>query len=374
MIDLVWNFPLLPGQHEIWSRYLAAAFAECGSQPVESLRPSFRTVEPKLRERAAKWLGYPLSRVWVTCGGHHGTLNALMASGLAGTRVAVEGNTYPGFLDQCWMTKTSVVACLVDDDGIVPEALRELCERKRQELEPVHGIFTMPTVQNPLGFVTPEHRRVAIVEIAREFQLTIIEDDAYGFMEENAPPSYAELAPERTYYVRGLAKSLAPGARTGFLIAPENAAASIEASLRCTASGTDVPQNLAALKMCEDGVLEDLIKAKRQEGRERNKAARAALGRLCAPGAAAAWHVWVRVPEDAEPSDIEAAIKAEEVIVTNGQWCAAAPEYRHGLRIALGGEIERARTLEGVARVAGVLEGFMKQAQRQEMGYTKRTA
>lgn len=371
MIDLVWNFPLLPGQQEIWSRYMAAAFAESASQPVESLRPSFRTAEPALRERAAKWLGYPFSRTWITCGGHHGTLNALMASGLAGTRVAVEGNTYPGFLDQCWMTKTSVVASLIDEQGIVPDALRELCERKRRELEPVHGLFTMPTVQNPLGFVTPESRRVEIVEIARQFQLTIIEDDAYGFMEDNAPASYADLAPERTYYVRGLAKSLAPGARTGFLVAPENAAASIEASLRCTATGTDVPQNLAALKMCEDGAFDEVIKAKRAEGLERNRAARALLGQLCAPGALAAWHLWVRLPEDAEPSDVEGAIKSEDVMVTNGQWCAAAPEYRHGLRIALGGEIDRARMLEGVARVAGVLEGFLKQDMRQKTGYSR---
>lgn len=373
MIDLVWNFPLLPGQQEIWSRYLAAAFAESGMQPVESLRPSFRTVEPKLRERAAQWLGYPLSRTWMTCGGHHGTLNALMASGLAGTRIAVEGNTYPGFLDQCWMTKTSVVACAIDEQGIVPDALRELCERRRRELEPVHGLFTMPTVHNPLGFVTPEHRRVEIVEIARKFQLTIIEDDAYGFMEEKAPLSYAELAPERTYYVRGLAKSLAPGARTGFLVAPENAAASIETSLRCTATGTDVPQNMAALKMCEDGALDELIKAKRAEGIERNRAARALLGKLSAPGAVAAWHLWVRLPEDVEPSDVEGAIKAEDVMVTNGQWTAAAPEYRHGLRLALGGEVERARALEGVARVADVLEEFLKQDQRQQQaaGYSR---
>jgi len=374
MIDLVWNFPLIPGQQEIWSRYLAAAFAESGSQPVESMRPSFRTVEVKLRERAAKWLDRPVSRVWLTCGGHHGTLNALMASGLAGTRVAVEGNTYPGFLDQCWMTKTSVVACEVDEQGIVPDSLRELCDRKRRELEPVHGIFTMPTVQNPLGFVTPEERRLEIVEIAREFQLSIIEDDAYGFMEQNPPPSYADLASERTYYVRGLAKSLGSSARTGFLIAPENAAASIEAALRCTATGTDVPQNMAALAMCEDGVLDELIKAKREEGRQRNNAARASLGKLAAPGASAAWHVWVKLPEDVEPSDVERAIQAEDVMVTNGQWCAAAPEYRHGLRLALGGEIERARALEGVARVAEVLEGFLKDAQQQEAAGYSRTA
>jgi DNA-binding transcriptional MocR family regulator len=359
MIDLVWNFPLMPGQHEIWSRYLAAAFAEFGSQPVESLRPSFRTVEPALRERAAKWLGFPTSRVWLTGGGHHGTLNSLMASGLAGTRVVVEGNTYPGFLDQCWMTKTSIVACPVDDEGIVPEALRELCDRKRRELEPIHGIFTMPTVQNPLGFVTPELRREQIAQIAREFHLTIIEDDAYGFMEENAPPSYALLAPERTYYVRGLAKSLAPGARTGFLIAPENAAASIESSLRCTATGTDVLQNIAALKMCEDGELDSLMKAKREEGARRNMEARAWLGKQCAPGARCAWHLWVRLPEEIEPSDVEAAIKDLDVMATNGQWCAAAPEYRHGLRVALGGEIERERTMEGVARVSQAVQGFL---------------
>ena len=362
MIDLVWNFPLLPGQQETWSRYLAAAFAEFGAQPVEFMRPSFRTVEPKLRERAAKWLGFPVSRVWLTCGGHHGTLNALMASGLAGTRVVVEGNTYPGFLDQCWMTKTSITACLVDDEGIIPDALRELCDRKRRELEPVHGLFTMPTVQNPLGFVTPDSRREQIAQIAREFQLTIIEDDAYGFMEENPPSSYAVLAPERTYYVRGLAKSLAPNVRTGFLIAPENAAASIEASLRCTATGTDVLDNSAALSMCEDGELEKLIRAKREEGARRNVEARAWLGKLCAPGARCAWHLWVRLPDEIEPSDVEAAIKDTDVMVTNGQWCAAATDYRHGLRIALGGEIERERTMEGVARVSQVLQGILSKA------------
>jgi DNA-binding transcriptional MocR family regulator len=226
-------------------------------------------------------------------------------------------------------------------------------------------------VQNPLGFVTPVSRREKIVEIARQFDLTIIEDDAYGFMEENAPPSYADLAPERAYYVRGLAKSLAPSARTGFLVAPENAAASIEASLRCTATGTDVLQNMAALAMCEDGALKELIRAKREEGRQRNSAARALLGKLCAPGAIAAWHLWVRLPEDVEPGDVEVAIKAEDVMATNGQWCAAAPQYRHGLRLALGGEIDRTRALEGVARVAQVLEDVLKDAQRQDASYSR---
>ena len=96
MIDLVWNFPLLE-QKGIWSRYLRAAMDEFERETVESLRPSFRTAELGLRERAAKWLGFSVERTWITCGGHHGTLNALMASGLAGECVAMEGTSYPGF-------------------------------------------------------------------------------------------------------------------------------------------------------------------------------------------------------------------------------------------------------------------------------------
>jgi DNA-binding transcriptional MocR family regulator len=79
----------------------------------------------------------------------------------------------------------------------------------------------------------------------------------------------------------------------------------------------------------------------------------------------------VRLPEDIEPSDVEGAIKAEDVMVTNGQWCAAAPEYRHGLRLALGGEIDRAQVLEGVARVGQVLEDFLKDAQQQDARYSR---
>ena len=124
MIDLVWNFPLLEEQAAMWREHLAAAMAEYGREPVESQRPSFRTVELKLRERAAAWLGFAPARTWITCGGHHGTLNALLASGLAGARVAVEGTSYPGLLDQCKMLKTEVVACAIDDGGRIGEARR----------------------------------------------------------------------------------------------------------------------------------------------------------------------------------------------------------------------------------------------------------
>jgi DNA-binding transcriptional MocR family regulator len=251
-----------------------------------------------------------------------------------------------------------MLACAVDDEGVEPESLRKVCARARSEGKPIGGFFTMPTVQNPVGFVTPLSRREQVVEVAREFDLKIIEDDAYGYMEEHAPANYAVLAPERTFYARGLSKSLAPGARTGFLVAPESASAAMVTSLKCTATGTDVPQNLASLKICEDGGLDELMKKKRVEGAARNKAARKLLGDVCAPGAASAWHLWVRLPESVDLDAVEKAINAKGVIVTNGKWCAVGADFGKGFRIALGGEIERERMLEGVALVAAVFKTF----------------
>lgn len=351
MIDLVWNFPLLEEQAAMWREHLAAAMTEYGREPVESQRPSFRTVDGSLRARAAKLLNFPVERTWITCGGHHGTLNALLASGLAGCRVIAEGNSYPGFLNQCRLTKTEVIACEIDDDGLVPAALREICAHGD-----VQGLFTMPTVQNPMGFVTPLARREEIVAIAREFDLKIIEDDAYGYMAPASPPNYAVLAPERTFYVRGLAKSFAPGARTGFLIAPESALVELTTSLVATATGTAVPLNMASLSLMEDGTLDKLMQDKREEGAARNRGARNLLGEMCAPGAACAWHVWVRLAEGVKASDVVDAMKHKDVMVSPGDGCAAGPGYGRGLRLALGAEIKRERTLEGVARVAEYLQ------------------
>jgi DNA-binding transcriptional MocR family regulator len=359
MIDLVWNFPLLPQQQELWSRYLAAAMDEYRAQPVESLRPSFRTIEHGLRERAARLLGFPVERTWLTCGGHHGTLVALLAAGLAGERIVVEGDSYPGFLNQCRLTKTSLDACEIDDCGFVVSKLREICEAARAEGRPVTGLFSMPTVQNPIGFVTPLARREEIVALAREWNLKIIEDDAYGYMEPEPQKNYAELAPERAFYVRGLAKSFAPGARTGFLIAPGSASAVITTLMVCTTTGTPVPQNMASLAMMEDGTLDRLMEEKRAEGAARNAAARELLGDAgldVAPGAAAAWHLWVRLDAAIDTRELEKTMADRGVMLSSGHYSAGGPGYGLGVRIALGAEIERARTLEGVRVLAETLQ------------------
>jgi DNA-binding transcriptional MocR family regulator len=279
----------------------------------------------------------------------------MLAAGLAGKTVAFDEISYTGGLEQARMLGCKVVPVTIDGEGMKADSLRAVCEWERKHGVPVRAIYTMPTVHNPLSCVASLERRQEIVEVARAFDLVIVQDDAYGYMEPNAPPSYAQLAPERTFYVRGLSKSYAPAMATGFLTAPLQYAAAIDGAIKNSTTGTSLVSNMAALSMVSDGTVDAVIAEKLVEGRRRNAAARALLGEAAFPGAAAAWLLWVRLPEGMSAEEAEAACAAKGVLVSGGNWFAAPGVVARGLRIGLGGEVEFERMMEGVRVVAEVV-------------------
>ena len=365
MIEMQYNFPLFPELAAEWRERLARAVAALPADGMEQLRPTFRSDRSAGRELAARWLGAEPERVWITAGGHHGSLIALLSAGLAGKTIAMDDVTYTGALEQARALACGVAGVQTDGEGMRSDSLREQCTQAAQRGQPVAAIYTLPTVHNPLGVTAGEARRREIVAAAREFDLLIVEDDAYGFMEENAPPSYAQLAPERTFYVRGLSKSYAPATRTGFLVAPERFTRAVESMIKNTATGTSLVHNQAALSLIADGTLDRVMERKRAAGAQRNAAARELLGGWAAPGARCAWHLWVRLPGGAASGEIAAGeIASSEferhmagrgVAVSGGHWFETVPGAGRCVRLALGGEVDAERTQEGVRRVAEAL-------------------
>jgi len=351
MIDLQFNFPMLVGQDAVWAEHMRASLEEQAREGMAALRPSFRGGgEMRAREMAATWLGEAVERVTLTCSGHHGCLVALLAAELAGKRVAVEEITYTGFVEQCRMLGVEVTACAMDAEGLRADALREICERGKAEGRPVAAVFTMPTLHNPVGCVASEERRREVVEVAREFELVVIEDDAYGYLHpEPAPISYAKLAPERTFYVRGLSKNFAPVVRTGLLVTPVEYAAAAANAVKQSASGVSRVMAGAACAMLADGTMDRLIAAKRVEGARRQEAARELLTGLEVSAGPNAWHLWVSLPEGMGPEEVEKQCEEKCVLVSGGNWFAAPGAIvPRAVRLGLGGEVEFERAMEGV--------------------------
>lgn len=351
MIEMQYNFPLLAGQGEQWRERLRWAVDQLHPDSADELRPTFRMKQLEHRAIAANYLGSQPETTWIVAGGHHGTLVSMMAAGLAGKTIAFDQISYTGGLEQARMLGCTIASIAYDEQGMRADALRAACETGS-----IAAIYTMPTVHNPLSCVASLQRREAIVAVAREFNLLILQDDAYGYMEPDAPPHYAALAPERTFYTRGLSKSYAPATQTGFLVAPERFAPAIDNALKNSTTGTTLVNNIAALSLLADGTVDAVIAQKLTEGAQRNAAAREVLGDAAFPGARSAWLLWIDLPSAMTAAEAEAACKAKGVLVSGGNWFAppGAPET-HAIRIGLGGEVDAARTQRGVELVAEIV-------------------
>jgi 2-aminoadipate transaminase len=111
----------------------------------------------------------------------------------------------------------------LDDEGMKPELLKATLKNlQRASLRPKF-LYLVPTFQNPSGVTLSERRRREIVEIAVEFNLPIVEDEAYRELrfEGEAPPLMASIDPEAVIHINTFSKIFNPGMRIGWVTAPE---------------------------------------------------------------------------------------------------------------------------------------------------------
>lgn len=127
--------------------------------------------------------------------------------------------TYVGAL-QAWNAyQTAFSSIPMDDDGMCVDELPAILEKNPHP----RFIYVLPNFHNPAGTTMPLARRERLVEIARKHDLVIIEDDPYGelrFEGEDITPIF-RLAPERTLYLSTFSKTLAPGIRLAWVVAPK---------------------------------------------------------------------------------------------------------------------------------------------------------
>ena len=175
-----------------------------------------------LREWVAERHGMPAERVVLTVGGLQGFV-FYAAEQLARRpgRVLVEAPSYDRPLKVLAREGVEIVALPMDEEGLDPDAL---AAELRGRTDPPSFLYTIPTFQNPSGRTLSEERRTRLVEIAREHDLPVLEDDPYGLVrfEGAAPRSLLELeGGTLVTYTSSFSKTVAPGVRTGYFVLPD---------------------------------------------------------------------------------------------------------------------------------------------------------
>jgi DNA-binding transcriptional MocR family regulator len=185
-----------------------------------------------LREWIGERHGVDSGRVLLTNGGLQGLV--LLAQQLCthGSRVLVERPTYDRPLKILRGLGAEIVALPMDEEGLEPDALEGALAGGPKPA----FLYTIPTFQNPSGRTLSLERRRRVVELAREHELLVVEDDPYGLVRFDGEPvpTLFSLDPDRVVYTSSFSKTVAPGVRVGYFILPRPMHETLEATAVAT--------------------------------------------------------------------------------------------------------------------------------------------
>lgn len=282
---------------------------------------------------------------------------ALATLAKPGDTVLCEALAYPGLRAVAAITGLRLIPVDIDDDGLRPAALRAALRQYAPR-----ALVCTPTLHNPTGVVTPRARRQELVRILRRAGLWVVEDDVYGALADDAPRSFAALLPERTVYLTSLSKTVAPGLRIGYMVAPD--AAVLEGLLGALRASTWMTAPILAAiasSWIRGGIAQRAVRQVRAELARRQRLVHRTLSSTLRKAAhltseARAPHLWVPLADAPAEAHAVALLNQRGVGVTAGEAFRVGATGSCGFRLCLGAA-RSVEALTGALRtVTDVLE------------------
>lgn len=318
-------------------------------------------------EMARRQVTVSAQELMVTTGSQQGLdliARVLIAPGDA---VLVEAPTFTGAIAAFGNARPRRLAGVRQDaDGLDLDDLARVTARLRREGTPPKLLYVVPNFQNPTGKLLSQDRRLALLAWAEEHDCLIVEDDPYGalyFEGEASPDAVRPLkaADEsgRVIYLSSFSKTLAPGFRVGWMVAP---AALVERFEIAKQAGDLASGSLDQRMACEAmrrGVLDRLVPRLRATYRNRRDALVASLrsrldGRLSWTMPHGGFFLWATLPEgERDEALLERALE-ERLIFVSGSAFFVDGTGHDTIRLAFSAASE-SQIDEGVARLARAL-------------------
>jgi 2-aminoadipate transaminase len=278
-----------------------------------------------------------------------------------GDTIITEAPTFMGALAAWEHVQPRYLSLPVDEHGLVVEALADVLQKGEPRAK---FLYLLPTFQNPSGVSLTRERRIRLVEIAREHDLLIVEDDPYGeFWFDQSTEPIAPLralpgAEEHVVYLGTFSKILAPGIRLAYVVASPPIIESLLRAKRGVDFHSDTLLQEAVVRLARDGQfdLEAHVRAGRGLYRERRDAMLDALETTFSPDArwtrpAGGFFLWVDLPDGLHAEAVAGeALQQGVSVLPGGLFYPNQDGGAHGLRLSFSSTSPE-RIREGVARL-----------------------
>jgi DNA-binding transcriptional MocR family regulator len=271
-------------------------------------------------------------RVVLTDGAQHGLSCVLKAIAQRGDVILADSITYQGIGALCRSQELDLRGLPMDRGGMRPDAFEAACANWRPR-----AVFLVPTLHNPTTISLSEERKRALAGIARRHNVLIIEDDVYRSLADEPSPSFASMEPELTIHISGFSKSIAPGLRYGFVVAPRALLGQVATALRIDCWSINPLTALIATSILEDGSAKRMIEMQRIELRARQTILRDILSSFDVQTQDTSPHAWLHLPEPWRDVAFARACRQRSVgVLPTEAFAIGRDTSLHAVRIHLG--------------------------------------
>lgn len=242
-----------------------------------------------------------------------------------GDVIMVEAPSYVGALNAFAGYEPKVVGVPLDDDGLrVDEVEVRLKALAAEGIKPKF-LYTIPNFHNPAGVTLSLERRRRLIELAKEYELLVVEDNPYGRLrfEGDDLPSLRAIE-ENVIYVSTFSKLISPGLRLGWIVAPhpilEKVIFAKQSADLCSSSFTQrvVEEFLAA------NDIDEYVSSLKKTYRSRRDAMLTALTEFFPPEATwtspqGGFFVWAKLPDFIDTTEMLADAINQKVAYVPGR-------------------------------------------------------
>jgi 2-aminoadipate transaminase len=301
--------------------------------------------------------------VLVTTGGQQGLDLITKALVDPGDVVIAEAPTYPGAVPTFCAYQTDVVHVDVDSDGMRIDLLEETLERLEAEGRRPKFIYTIPNFQNPSGVTLSLPRRKRLVEVARERELLVLEDNPYSLLRfegESLPSLYSLDGGRYVMYLGTFSKIFSPGIRLGWVVAPPPILEKLNLGKQGADLCTSTLSQLMVHAYFRQARWRDYVAASVELYRERRDAMLAALEEFFPPEAewtrpAGGLFIWCTLPDYIDTTDLLARALRENVAFVPGEGAYLDGRGRSSMRLNFSVSNED-EIREGIRRIGKVID------------------
>jgi 2-aminoadipate transaminase len=331
--------------------------------PTRGYHPLLEAISGLLADRGIR---AGVDQLIITSGSQQGIDLAGRVLVSPGEVVLVELPTFTGAIAAFKNVQADVVGVRQEPDGIDLDDLDRVWQRERAAGKTVKLLYLVPNFQNPTGVLMSLDKRRRVVAWAEHRDVLVIEDDPYGslYFEDAATvadtrPLRADDPAGRVIYLSTFSKTLAPGLRVGWMVAPPSLIERFDTAKQGTDLTSGILDQRLVYEAVRRGVVERLaprLRALYQEkARAMQTAIRAALGnRLTWPEPKGGFFLWATLPEGESDIALLDRALAHGLIFVIGSAFYVDGSGHDKIRLSFSApSLDRIK--EGVKRLAAVL-------------------